>query len=169
MEIFDEELWRKYRGAFQEIVKESEGEFEKRLLYITSGAIALSFTFISGVITLGESVWKSLLFAGWALLIISLIINLLSHLSSAKKASKSISDIDDELKKHLEEKRDTAIRENIRSRNRNTRFINRVTLWFTAIGITLILLFATINISQDKSADKEAVNKINNLIINYHE
>lgn len=57
-----------YREKIQEIVSKSEDDFDKKILTIASGALAISFSFISFLVKVDHCKW--MLIIGWILLII---------------------------------------------------------------------------------------------------
>lgn len=128
-----------YREKIQEIVSKSEDDFDKKILTIASGALAISFSFISFLVKVDHCKW--MLIIGWILLIICIFINLFSHLASKRNAQKTI----DELDKGTHEYEDK-IRHNITKRNKCINQINLLSLIFLLVGVLLIIIFAAINL-----------------------
>lgn len=72
----DEEYNKERIHHIFELRKESDLQFDKQLRYISAGAIALSVTLISSIRDISLN-WM-LIFA-WILLIVTLLLNLISH------------------------------------------------------------------------------------------
>jgi hypothetical protein len=87
--------WKEFRKSVYENKLKSEDDYEKYLTLISSGALALSITFIEKIVNLNNATCKGLLIAGWVLLTITLLGSLLSHFFSRKYSEKTINDIDD--------------------------------------------------------------------------
>ena len=81
---------------------------------------------------------KWLIAVGWALLAITLLLNLLSHFLSSRYTSKSIDEIDDEIKYD-------ELRGKLDERNKIIECLNISSILALFIGIIFILLFVIIN------------------------
>lgn len=137
---------KEIRSILQELIYKCEGEFEKKVIYIASGALGLSFAFISDIVDLDASIFLAFLMIGWVLLVICVCLNLYSQLISKRYASKTIDDIDKENNENIFNS--TEIRKLMIKRNWCTNIINHSTTWIMLLGITFILAFAFINIWQ---------------------
>jgi len=58
---------------------ESSVQFDKQILFIASGALGISFTFINDIVDLDCASWKPLLFTSWMLFSLVILFSLLSH------------------------------------------------------------------------------------------
>ncbi|MBP1646539.1 MAG: hypothetical protein H6Q16_2117 [Bacteroidetes bacterium] len=128
-----------YRDKIQEIVSKSEDDFDKKILTIASGALAISFSFISFLVSINNCKW--LLIIGWFLLIICIFTNLFSHLSSKRNAQKTIEDLD-----NGKPEDEDNVRCNIIKRNKRINLINLLSVIFLLVGVLLIIIFAAINL-----------------------
>lgn len=124
------------RESFQKVIDASENDFEKSLTFISAGALGLSMGFIEKIVSLDSATCKSILIAGWILLTVTLGLNLISHMISKKMSQKSQDDHDNNHENlHLR----------IRSRNATIDRINWLTVALLVIGISLIVIFVSIN------------------------
>lgn len=124
------------RCAIQRIKEKSEDDFEKYLTYISAGALGLSITFIDKLVPLENSMFIWFLVLGWISLALTLVINLFSHIYSAKLNDESIKDLD----KNVEN-----IHLIISKRNRKIDFVNYASLVALFLGITFTIIFTSIN------------------------
>lgn len=127
-----------YKAELITVFYKSQESFEKQLSFITSGTLALSLAFIKDIVDFNTANHKWIINSGWITLAITLIINLASHLLSSKSVEKSIRDIEDEKFEELSES----------FKNRRIEYINWATLGTLLIGVLLIILFISLNISK---------------------
>lgn len=120
---------KKREEILSEIRVYSEEEFDKLIVYLSSGGLALTIGFINNLIDLNNSNYNLLLIITWLCFTFSLIVNLLSHRSSLKS-------IDLELQGY-EEKSD--------SWNTFTVILNKSGLIFFISGVVCFIIFVTIN------------------------
>lgn len=119
------------------LVFKSNEYFEKQLNYISAGALGLSMVIVEKLIKdLGLSENKWMLFLSWALLGLTLISNLVSHVFTSKWHNKTLSEIDEEKYNY------------IKARKRN-KYINRWNFGSIVLllsGLVFQILFLMINI-----------------------
>ncbi len=136
-----------YREKLQNVISSSEDHFEQKLSYISAGALGLSLTFIEKIIPLDNSAGLIFLILGWVFLVLTLLLNLISHMVSKYYSMKSRIEYDlippNESVKVLY---NTVI-----ARNFKTDLINWVTVSLLVFGISFVVVFASLN----------AFNKIN--------
>ena len=82
----------------EEVITKSEDDFEKKITYIGAGALLLSLTLLDKIIKFEVSSGIGYLIAGWIVLIISLLTNLLSHLVSKIQLRKAQQEVRDKVK-----------------------------------------------------------------------
>jgi hypothetical protein len=126
------------RDILQGLITKSEEEFEKKLTYIGAGALLLSLTLLEKIFKLEQSTGMIYLIFSWILLIISLLVNFISHLVSKIHLRKAQQEID------------SSFEIGIRIKHHKRRLIHMEFLnWSSAIslvfGIVLILIFASVN------------------------
>jgi membrane protein insertase Oxa1/YidC/SpoIIIJ len=125
-----------FRDELLTLYHKSQETFEKQLSFISAGALGLSLAFIKDIVpSLSTARYKGLLGWGWAFLILTLLLNCVSHLLSAKYANQAIKEINEN---DYEPDR-------IAKRNKKIIDINWFTMATMIVGITLIILFITIN------------------------
>jgi len=135
---YEEEVTRlsSYRDELIAIVAKSQDAFEKQLSFISAGALALSVGFIKDVVSnFTKSSYKKLLGWGWSLLVITLLLNCISHLVASYYHNKTVKEINEE---DYEPER-------VIPRNKYIQRINWISIAAMIIGIGLILSFIIIN------------------------
>ena len=144
-----------FRELYQQAINKSEDDFEKNIIYLSSGALGLTLIFIEKIVSPYNSVYLFFLILGWSLLTITLAVNLASHLISKKFIQKSQIDFDDYINEALDyEKLD----KNITSRNKKIDWINWISLALFILGILSIVLFTSLNfINMAKQKDNSTV------------
>ena len=126
-----------YRLHLKELVTKSQESFEKQLSYISAGALSVSMAFIKNVVgELNKTKSEELLILGWALMGVTLLINLLSHIFTSNCHNKTIAEIGDGKYNY----------ENALCRHNNIKNLNYVSIATLVLGITLLLIFITLNI-----------------------
>lgn len=91
----DQEYWRQLYDSY----KESAIQFDKNVLFISSGSLAISITFISEIVHLKNASEKWMLTTSWIILASTIFASLLSHYLSMKAINKRIS-----LSRHFSDK-----------------------------------------------------------------
>ena len=121
--------------------------FDKTLLTLCAGAIALSVTFVEKVGSAGT--FKPLLYTSWAILTFGLLLNVRAFLLLQNSYSRLL-DINDE----LYEKGRTGLSNPFRARVGD---FNQYSFWSFVLGITLLLVFAGVNyqVSSKETASPE--------------
>ena len=132
----DKNTENKDREAFQKAIENSENDFEKNLTYISAGALGLSLAFIEKIVKLENADYSVFLIVGWALLMLTLGINLVSHLVSKHFIKLSRDEFD---------KKERSVILKIKKRNGKIDCINWVTVIFLILGISSIVVFSSIN------------------------
>jgi hypothetical protein len=83
----------KYKEELTKVLDKSQDTFEKQLSYISAGALAISMTFIKDVVKFDNAEDKQLIIVGWVLLVLTLLVNFISHLISSNFINKAIDEI----------------------------------------------------------------------------
>jgi hypothetical protein len=126
-----------YRKELIELLHKSQDAFEKQLSYISAGSLALSIGFIQKVIDLKTSHGIWFLRGGWILLVITLLINCISHIHAADLHQKTIAETWD-MKLYDQER--------IKDRYRAVSKVNWLTVGTLIAGISGIVIFVLKNI-----------------------
>lgn len=124
----------KYLDRVYEAFFESSKQFDRQIIYIASGALALSFTFIKDIVDLDLSKYKWLLITAWILLAIVILLNLVSHYLSIQALNKKLEFF------HVENEVESD------KLNKWVKGINLTMTSFLVLGIVLIIIFVGINI-----------------------
>ena len=140
----------KERNKFDEIRNKSEDDFEKNITFISAGALGLSITFLEKIIQLNSSHYCWLIL-GWVFLILTLTINLSSHLLSSYYSRVSQEEFDE---KNINNS------QNINRRNKHISFANVFSVFFLILVIFLIVIFTSLNLKDmsnknEKKSDLE--------------
>ncbi len=131
----DKEYWNQLFQTY----KESATLFEKNLLYITSGALGISITFLSDIVVLENAKLFWLLVTSWSLFTIVIFVNLISHYFSMKS-------MNHELKHFLKEQK---------PKNKFEKFVKNMNLsmiFGLPLGLVFLILFLSLNL---KSMSKQ--------------
>ncbi len=126
----------KSRELLAEIKGKSDDDYEKNITYIAAGTLVLSMTFIEKIVTLNKSYAIWTLIISWTILVLTLLVNLISHQLSSLFHEKTIEDFDND---------DPKIFDNIKARNKIIRSINWGTTFGLTTGIVFLILFCSIN------------------------
>jgi len=127
-----------YRQAVLEQKNRSEDDFEKYITFISSGALAITVTFIDKLSPLDQSVYVCVILVGWFFLANTLFLNLISHYLSSRYNEKTIQEIDEDIPT-------VELTKNIDKRNRIISRLNISSIFLLGIGIFCILIFTGIN------------------------
>lgn len=73
------QYFKEYRDKLSEVIKHSENEFEKKIIYISAGGLAVSMVLVKDVIPIGVCIYKWMLVCGWTGLILAIILNVSSQ------------------------------------------------------------------------------------------
>lgn len=126
-----------YRKELVDLLHKSQDAFEKQLSYISAGTLTLSIGFIKDVVKdLAGAGSKWMLALGWVLLIATLLINLASHITAAKKHNETIKETYDPSKWDAD---------TVRGRYKWIQHINWFSLLTLIIGMLLITIFVIKN------------------------
>lgn len=147
----------KYRDEIKETVKEyltvvhkSADYFEKQLSYISAGSLGLSFIIVEKIFgDISQTQYKGALIFSWALLAITLIINLFSHSYATKCHNNTIEEMYDFIAGVTEDYDNS----NSQRRTRNINILNNISFLFLSLGIALLIIYTSLNIT--KMADEK--------------
>lgn len=147
---------KEYKNSIIETFNRNQEDFEKQLIFISSGSFALSMFFIEKVVPdLSASIFKSFLIISWILLGSTLIINLISHYISSRNNHELVNNINND-------KYDV---EKIQQQQRNLFHINQITIFTLIFGILFLISYSTINIMSKSNNEKPATeNKVTSVI-----
>lgn len=133
-----EEEFNNYRRELYETKSKSEDAFEKYITFISSGALALSLTFIEKITKLENSSYSFLLISGWVLLTLTLFLNLISHYFSKKYTELTIEDL------YNNDSTDVLTKK-IKKRNSRIDLLTLISIITLFLGISLIVIYISLN------------------------
>jgi hypothetical protein len=119
-------------------INESQSDFEKNLVYLSSGALAISIGFVENIIDLKSAAYLWLLIVSWGCLAVALILNLATHLISVNNSTKARREMDEGLKYKV-------LIKQINDRNKIMRILNWVTFTLFALGVLFTVVFCSLN------------------------
>lgn len=138
---------KEYKQSVINTFNRNQEDFEKQIVFISSGTLGLSMFFIEKVVKdLNLSIYKPLLIISWVLLGSTLIINLVSHFISSKYNYQLIDNLNNE---NLDE-------EKIKKQQRNLFFINQTSIFTLIFGILFLISYSTLNIMSKSTNNKPA-------------
>src|ERR1700731_2499004 len=88
---------KEYKTDLIKVLEKSQDNFEKQLSYISAGGLGLSMIFIDKIVkNVSHADFKWLLAGCWFFLGCTLVVNLISHLVSARYVYKNIDEIEND-------------------------------------------------------------------------
>jgi len=129
-----EESDKTYYEQLSKAFFESSIQFDKQILFISSGALGLSFTFIQDIVDLETADNKWLLITAWILFIAVIFSSLISHYISIQAINKRI--------ENIEKVNDS----NSEALNKIVKFLNRIMILFIMLGLITLISFVFDNI-----------------------
>ena len=150
-----------YRDKLQNVINSTEDHFEQKLTYISAGALGLTLTFIEKIIPLETSIGLTFLIMGWGFLVMTLLLNLCSHMISKVFIMKSRKEYDE----ISPEGSVMELYNKVNRRNEKIDLINWATIVLLFFGISFIVLFASLNSINKKgnfANQHEAIQKVKN-------
>jgi len=137
---------------------EAAGRYDRAVLAISSGALALSVTFIEKIAATPQQWTLFILVPGWLLLLVTIILHLFSLASSQNATSEQIRILDQQYSTYFSAADVAqAVRDGwtepinlYATRTKKLNIYSQITLF---LGIVLILTFSSINICVKKETD----------------
>jgi len=129
----------KDRDKIIEAINDSQDHFEKNLVYLSAGSLALSIGFVEKFAKQNPVNYNWLIIISWLLLAFTLLLNLASHLISVDNSSKAREEIDKDIPYE-------DLYANITQRNNKMRKINWITFIFFALGVVTSVIYCSINL-----------------------
>jgi hypothetical protein len=127
----------KYLDQLYKIYSSSTETSDKNFLFISSGALGLSVTFLKNIVDINNIKCFFILVISWSLLTISILLSLILHRNSIKfidylivNAYQTSTEVDLKASK-MRSKAET---------------ISTLTIWTLIVGISLLVLFVLLNV-----------------------
>lgn len=126
------------RDKIEDAINVSQNDFEKNIVYLSAGALALSIGFIEKIVSFEKASNKWIVILSWVFLACTLLLNLASHLISVRNSTKSREEMDSGMEYNK-------LIERISCRNKSMRTINWITYIVFCIGVSSAVIFCSIN------------------------
>ncbi len=83
-----------YYEVLSKAYHESSVQFDKQILFISSGVFGLSFTFIKDIVKLDKAEYQWILMLSWILFIAVILMSLVSHYTSKQAINKQMESLE---------------------------------------------------------------------------
>lgn len=130
----NEETDDKYLDKIYEAYFESAKQFDKHILFIASGALGISFSFIKDIVNLNDAICNSILIISWIDLALVILLSLLSHYISKQALNEKL-----KLFYHAKQTKADKL-------NNIVKYLNISMIIMLVLGIILLVTFVGINI-----------------------
>lgn len=131
-----------YCKSLVDIINKANEQFEKQLIYISGGALGVSFVIAQKIVEKLHTVdLKWMLVLSWIALTVVLLLNLISHKVAINIHSKSLSETQD----YLAYQTTNYDYEKIGERNKRMKIINIISIVLLSLGIVFLMVFTCIN------------------------
>lgn len=142
-----EKEWAEFRNAVYETKSKSQDDFEKYINLIASGGLALTIAFFDKIVQINIAICLYIIVFGWFLLVLTLLLNLISHFKSVKYNELTILEIN--------AKEYDKVFDNVEKRNKIINKLNGISLISLIAGVILIIIFVTINIYKMNNSNQK--------------
>jgi len=123
-----------YYDKLFEAYMSSSAQFNKDLLFFSSGALGISFAFIKDIVKLDTATYKILLLISWILFGIVVLLCVISHYTSLKALNNKMKNLNvsgDKESKKLDNR---------------TKYLNKTIIWLLGFGLLFLIGFTALNI-----------------------
>lgn len=131
------EYFTRERTNLIRLKETSSNNFDKNIIFLSAGAVALSVTFVKSI---EQIVFGEILFASWLLFFISVVFLLISFITSQKAIDYQINHIE---KTYLNQDRDANYSNHY---DTITGVLNLLGLVFFSFAVLLLLIFCSLNL-----------------------
>ena len=145
------EAYKEQRLEADRFALEIGGRFDKMVVALSGGALALSITFLEKIAPNPIPCSLYILGSSWLLLVTSLLLNLSSLAESQNALQQKIANADNEMRKRLYP--DEEIDETDTNINKYSKRVSTLSFyckWTCILGVSLLATFALINSTQIK-------------------
>jgi hypothetical protein len=150
------EAYKEQRFEADRFALEIGGRFDKMIIALSGGALALSITFLEKIAP--EPIPGSLYILGvsWFLLVISLLLNLSTLAESQNALQQKITNADNEMRKRLyPDKTDEDLDTHSNKYSERVSKLSLYCKWTCILGVSLLATFALFNATQIKPKEKD--------------
>ena len=149
------EEYMKRRAELLAIRDDSFEAFDKSILTLSTGCLALSITFLDKIGRPFNKITFILIFTSWLAFLIVIVFNLASYLFAKWNMDKKIDELNNKYRKELETKNADDAPEKVYWQNKATRFCNTSALILFCTGVLTILIYASLIQINNYSVMKE--------------
>ncbi len=90
-----ESEWNEFRNSVYETKSKSQDDFEKYINVLASGGLAITIAFFDKIVDVTTAKYIWLIICGWIFLVLTLLINMISHYLSINYSQKTINEINE--------------------------------------------------------------------------
>lgn len=130
------------------VIKDSQSEYSKQLLSLSSAVLALSVAFLKNLVSIPSAIWFPLLYAAWALFLVTIFVTLVAIKISIKAHQIYKEDLD----KVLVGRKDTV---GETWRDKLMPKFSWISTFSFASGILLLVVFSVVNIQKEKTMSNQ--------------
>jgi hypothetical protein len=130
------------------VIKESQTEYSKQLLSLSSAILALSFAFLKNLVTVKTAIWFCLLYTAWGLFAATIFFTLVAIRISIKAHKIYKDDIEEELAGGTDLKGETW-------RDKILPALSWLTTLCFIGGVACLVVFAVTNIQRERAMSDE--------------
>jgi hypothetical protein len=152
-ETEDQQRERLHTGARSELLDRqfSNSEaYDKAILTLSSGFLALSLSFIKEILPAGSIAWTGLLYASWVLLASAIV----STVTSFRVSNAAIERQLEQAHRYYKEKDESAFTKSKLSRS--VDWLNNISGGLFIFGVVLTVIFVILNFSEEKSMSNKS-------------
>ncbi len=149
------EEYLKRRDELLAIRGDSLDAFDKSILTLSTGCLALSIAFLDKIGRPFNKVTFFLIFASWAAFFMVIVFNLSSYLFAKSNMDKKIDELDNKYRKELGTQEADDAPETVSWQNKATRFCNKSAFTVFCIGVFTILIYISLIQINNYSVMKE--------------
>ncbi len=152
-------------SALQRVKENTENTYDKNVLLIATGTLGLSLAFMEKIVDVKSALYVDILISSWVLLVITILVNLVSHQLSALYHTKVMylyGDIVEPNKKDSDyAAKQLEVERQIKEANKKTDMYGRrivrtnwITTIFLVFGIAALVLFCSLNVRSMKNREE---------------
>jgi hypothetical protein len=136
---------------FQDMYKSATDEFDKQVVYLSGGGLALTIGFVKDIVKLSATAFLPFLLLSWLLFAATLLLNLWSHKASSASTDLFLSQVSYLKERHLnnlapEPKRLAKLEKAAIAKRALVVKLNNWCIWCSVAGVLSFIFFTAINI-----------------------
>lgn len=151
-----EDLYDTHRDKVWEDIKSGTESFDRNILTLSSGALALSLAFIKDIVPIGKTVFVAWLFASWTAFALCILVTLVSFRISIHALEKTIPHL---RKYYLESQADSFDKHLESLWTKAVDWCAHLGIFFFFVGLVSTMVFVTANIREANRMSKQETTK----------